>query len=210
MVIYIYILLYTFIYYLYSQWICKCYALEHSTPEPAFCIEANWNWTPWFLESWPHKRDVDDDNPTHTKCKPKATRAAFRVEECLGASKLSEPSASKLSGLLSGSCLRYVKVLASRSFCIWNGISWCYPMAVSSRLGHPRITLTYTSIIYLWLAEKSVASAIKSLGLPDLKQPREWNMIPVIESISTFICEIGEILHCPGFFVPRYARPTIP
>ena len=41
MVIYIYILLYTFICYLYSQWICKCYALEHSTPEPAFCIEAN-------------------------------------------------------------------------------------------------------------------------------------------------------------------------
>ena len=64
---------------------------------------------------------------THTKCKPKATRAAFRVEECLGA----------------------------------------------SRLGHPRITLTYTSIIYLWLAEKSLASAIKSLGLPDLKQPRK-------------------------------------
>ena len=164
------------------------------------------------LDSWKadHTNVMLMTITTHTKCKPKATRAAFRVEECLGASKLSEPSASKLSGLLSGSCLRYVKVLASRSFCIWNGISWCYPMAVSSRLGHPRITLTYTSIIYLWLAEKSVASAIKSLGLPDLKQPRKWNMIPVIESISTFICEIGEILHCPGFFVPRYARPTIP
>ena len=72
------------------------------------------------LDSWKaeHTNAMLMTITTHPKCKPKAARAAFRVEECLGASKLSEPSESKLSGLLSGSCLMYVKVLASRSFCI--------------------------------------------------------------------------------------------